>query len=231
MQNFINLLKRFFSIFLALGNKAADSIESQVNILEQKTREEETKVKNAEDKLTDLMAQLELIKGDEKHAESERVRFEKLALDAHTAGNATDAADFAEQAERWGDQEKIYEDQIVQMESAVEQLTVTIDNAINNIGKMQNEIKTVMAQSKANEASLSIAKTLNDLDSDGLTAQMKKIKEKTRQDGEKAKAMIKRREGRESIESRAKAYEGGNTGGSALDKLLASQKPKEDQAA
>ena len=232
MQNLFNLLKRFFSIVLALGHKAADSIESEVNILEQKVREEETKVKKAEDALTDIMAQLQLVKADERNAEAERVRFEGLAVTAHEKGNVEDANDFAQKAEEWSAQEKTYEEQIVMLEETVEQLTQTVDDAINRIGKMNNEIKSVQAQAKANNASLSIAKTMSDLDSDGLTGSLKAVKEKSNMDREKARAMLKRKDKRASTDDKAKAYETGNSSGSALDRILASkQSNKTEEAA
>lgn len=231
MQDIIKLLKRFFSIFLALGNKAADSIEGQINILEQKVREEETKIQKAEDALTDLMGQLELVKSDERNAEAERTRFEELALKAHEAGNLDDANEFAVKAQEWRDQETMYEEQIIQLEQTVEQLTGTVDDAINRIGKMNNEIKSVQAQAKANNVSLSIAKTMSDLDSDGLSGTMKAIKAKSDGEREKARAMLKRQDQRQSTESKAQAYETGNQSGSALDKLLASKKPKQTEEA
>lgn len=233
MQNLFNLLKRYFSIILALGHNAADSIESQVNILDQKVREEETKVKKAEDALTDIMAQLQLVKGDERHAEEERIRFETLAVTAHEKGNMEDANEFAQKAEEWSTQEKIYEEQIVMLEETVEQLTQTVDDAINRIGKMNNQIKSVQAQAKANNASLSIAKTMSDLDSDGLTGSLKAVQEKSNLDREKARAMLKRQDKRASTDSKASAYESGTNGsGSALDRILASkQTTKTEEAA
>lgn len=231
MNELIKLAKRFYTIFLALFNKAADSIESQVNILEQKVREEETKIKNAEDKLTDIMAQLQLVKGDEKHAESERIRYEGLAVEAHEKGNLEDANDFATKAEEWRQQETHYEEQIVMLEETVEQLTQSVDDAVNRIGKMNNEIKSVQAQAAANAASLSIAKTMSDLDQDGLTGTLKAIKEKSAHDREKAKAMLKRQDKRQGVEDKAKAYESGSNSGSALDRILAAKTPKKEEAA
>lgn len=207
MQSLINLFKRFFSIFLAIGNNAADSIEGQVNILKQKVREEEIKIQKAESALTDVMGQLELVKADEREAQAKRERYEQKVAAAHAQGNEADVKAFLQAAKEWGDQEKIYEENMAILEQTVSQLTQTVDDAINRIGKANNEIKAVTAQAKANSASLSVAKAMSDLDSDGLTGTLKAVKDKANQDGAKARAMLKRQDDRTSVEDKAKAYD------------------------
>jgi len=219
----MNALKRLWTLFMALFNKGLDAAENQIDITEQIIRDMDSKIKAADDSLTDIMARLELIKADEQHAQSEAEKWEGAALEAHGKGDTALAEDCAKRSAEFREKETMFEGQIAQLESQVQALSAQVEDSYTRRNKAASDVKMIRAQMDISNASMKVASAVTELNTDDSLSTIGKIKERAQLQSAKAASMIKTADKRSGadLDRRVAEMNKGKAGGSALDAILA----------
>lgn len=218
----MEFFKRVVRLIKELLNRGVDSIEKQIDVSNQIIRDMDAKIKKADDAMTDAMARLELIKDDERRAEADRTKWEEAALKAHTKGDIALANECAVKAQDFGNQERMFEEQITTMEANIQILDGQIEDCYARRIEAVNQVKMIQTEHTISNASMQVAQAITNLNVDDTMSDLGKIREKSRQQAAKASAMIKRNDKRSGadLEDRVKALDHDVSNDSALTKLL-----------
>lgn len=193
----MNVFKRLFKIGQAESNSAIDNMENPIKMTEQGIRD----MKEDLDKSLEALAQVKALairaKNDQDEYQGKAEEYQNKAIIILKKGHSKemDAIEADRLAKEALVQKEAAEQQIVKskeesekFDNNVAQLQKTIQTIKGNIGKWENELKTLKARVKVSNATKSLNKQMAEIDSTGTVSMLERMKEKVAQEEALAEA-------------------------------------------
>ncbi|MDX1753239.1 phage shock protein A (PspA) family protein [Salinimicrobium sediminis] len=183
----MNVFKRLFKIGQAETNSAIDNMEDPIKMTEQGIRD----MKQDLDKSLEALAQVKALairaKNDQDEYQNKAEEYQNKAIIILKKGHSKeiDATEADRLAKEALVQKEAAEQQVLKskeesdkFDNNVAQLQKTIQTIKGNIGKWENELKTLKARVKVSNATKSLNKQMAEIDSTGTVSMLERMKEK-----------------------------------------------------
>ena len=193
----MNIFRRLFKIGEAETNSAIDKMEDPIKMTEQGIRD----MKNDLDKSLEALAQVKALairaRNDQEEYQDKVDEYQNKAIiilkKAHFKEmDAAEADRLAKQAliqkESAEQQVQRAKEESLKFDNNVAQLQKNIQSIKANIGKWENELKTLKARVKVSNATKNLNKQMAELDSTGTVSMLERMKEKVAQEEALAEA-------------------------------------------
>ena len=193
----MNIFKRLFKIGQAEANASIDNMEDPIKMTEQGIRDMKEDLAKSVEAMAQVKAMAIRSKNERDEHQEKAKEYESKAIailkKAHIGSmEASEADRLAKEAlakkEKAEAHAKTASEDTTKFEGNVSQLQSTIQTIKDNIGKWENELKTLKARVKVSSATKNVNKQMAALDNTGTVSMLERMKEKVAQEEALAEA-------------------------------------------